>query len=185
MNEMETSSKRLLTVAGVVLLGTVIGVIAFRSEKPAPPLAPRVESDPTYASEPGEPQPRADSPPNKKDLPLPEPDLARPIASANPLEEEVALMVRLRELGPIASPELSLKLAREGDERFPGSPDAAERGWFAVRALMEMQRIDEAVAESRLMVDKHRGTSFANDVERHMLTHPMTHPTEVGYVEPD
>jgi hypothetical protein len=94
-------------------------------------------------------------------------------------------MERLRELGPIAHPELSLKLAREGDEQFPGSPDAAERGWFAVRALMEMRRTDDAVAEARIMVEKYRGTSFANDVEKHMLTHPMTHPSEVGYIEPD
>jgi hypothetical protein len=174
---MDVSSKPLLIVAGIALLGAAIGVMALRGGKPAPAQIPPSESASTETNE-SQPQPTT------RPLPSPMPDLPKPIPSANP-REEVALMVRLRELGPIAHPELSLKLAREGDEKFPGSPDAAERSWFAVRALMEMRRIDDAVAESRLMVEKYRGTSFANDVEKHMLTHPMTHPSEVGYVEPD
>lgn len=184
---MKMPSKQFLTLVGIALvgialLGTAIGVIALRGGKPAPAQIPPSESASTETIESNESQPEVDSPPNAG--PLPVPALAKPVPSASP-REEVALMAKLRDIGPIAQPELSLKLAREGDEKFPGSPDAAERGWFAVRALMEMRRTDDAVAESRIMVEKYRGTSFANDVEKHMLTHPMTHPTEVGYVEPD
>lgn len=176
--------KRLLSVAGIALLGTIVGVVALRREQPSPAQASMFESDAIEPTESDEPLPHADSKPDTQLLSSPLDPLPKPIPSANP-RDEVVLMGKLRDLGPISNPELSLKLAREGDEKFSGSPDAAERGWFIVRALMEMRRTDDAIAESRIMVDKYRGTSFAIDVERHMLTHPRTHPSEVGYVEPD
>jgi hypothetical protein len=172
-------SKGILTFAGIALLGTAVGVFALRGGKPARAPTPDSDSALPEAIETDEPQARTDSPPIAQPLPTAVMISPKAVPSANPREESV-LMERLRELRS-QDPELSLKLAREGDTKFPGSPDAAERGWFAVRALMEMQRIDEAVAEARVMVAKYQGTSFAADVERHMLTHPMTHPTEVGY----
>ena len=78
-------------------------------------------------------------------------------------------------------PNLSLQLSREGDARFPASAGAAERGWFAVRALVDLRRFDEAVTEARALASKYPNTTFADDVVRHLLTHPMRHPTEVGY----
>ncbi len=181
---MEMASKRFLTAGGIALLGAMVGLVAWPREEPAPAQAPRVEPDTTEPTERDEPEPRAQDEPDTHPLPSPMHTFPTPFPSAHP-RDEVALMAKLRDLGPIANPELSLKLAREGDEKFPASPDAAERGWFIVRALMEMRRTDDAIAESRIMVEKYRGASFANDVERHMLSHPMTHPSEVGYVEPD
>lgn len=179
------ASNRILITAGIALLGTIVGLVAWPGENPAPPQASRVEPDSTEPTEEEESEPLVESKPTARALPsprLPSPKTA--VSSAGP-REEVVLMAKLRDLGPIADPELSLELAREGDEKFPASPDAAERGWFTVRALMEMRRTSDAIAKSRMMVEKYRGTSFADDVERHMLSHPMTHPSEVGYVEPD
>ena len=79
-------------------------------------------------------------------------------------------------------PDLSLQLSREGDARFPASAGAAERSWFAVRALVDLGRFDEAVTGARVMVSKYPNPTFANDVVRHLLTHPLSHPTEVGSV---
>jgi hypothetical protein len=176
---MPMRTKGILILAGIALLGTAVGVVALRDGKPARAPTPDSDSALPEMIEPDVPQARTDSPPIARPLPTAVPSSPKAVPSANPRDEST-LMERLRELRS-QDPELSLRLAREGDTKFPGSPDAAERGWFAVRALMEMQRVDEAVAEARGMVEKYRGTFFAADVERHMLTHPMTHPSEVGY----
>ena len=91
-------------------------------------------------------------------------------------------MTELREVG-LRDPARSLRLAREGDVRFPASPDEAERGWYEVRALVDLKRTDEAVARARALFEKHPESPFAIDVAKHMLTHPMTHPSEVGYAK--
>lgn len=93
------------------------------------------------------------------------------------------LMDRLRDLGP-KDPELSLKLAREGNAKFSHSDDAPERTWFLVRALVDLQRFDEARAEARVMVDTYRDTPWALDVERHLLMHPSGPPPAPSEAEP-
>lgn len=93
--------------------------------------------------------------------------------------DETEIMTELRALAQSA-PERSLELAREGDARFPGSEDAPERAWFKIRALVNLARFEEARAEAVVMVDTYRDTPWAGDVERHLLTHPLNHPTERG-----
>jgi outer membrane protein assembly factor BamD (BamD/ComL family) len=80
-------------------------------------------------------------------------------------------MAQLREMRQ-SDPELSLRLAREGNERFPDSSDAAERAAIVVKSLMRMGRADEATDEARIMVEKYAGTTWALDVKRHMLDIP-------------
>src|SRR5208282_5942526 len=70
-------------------------------------------------------------------------------AAAEPAKEatgaprdERSILAELHRLGE-GSPDLSLQLAREGNERFPGSADAPERSWFIVKSLVNMQRFDE------------------------------------------
>ena len=89
-------------------------------------------------------------------------------------------MTRLRDLGATA-PALTVELARQGERQFADSADAAERSWMLVKALMELGRADEARAEARVMVEKHRGTSWAADVYRHMLVNPSPDPSERGH----
>ncbi|MGA2449841.1 MAG: hypothetical protein ABTD50_14265 [Polyangiaceae bacterium] len=87
------------------------------------------------------------------------------------LQSERQIMAQLHGLAQ-TNPEASLQLAREGNARFPDSPDAPERGWIVVKALTNMRRFDEARDEAKIMVARYRGTSWATDVERHVLVHP-------------
>lgn len=89
-------------------------------------------------------------------------------------------MVTLRELGG-SDASLTLQLAREGNRRFKGGADAAERSWFIVKALSDLGRHDEARLEGRALVDEYRESRWAEDVYRHLFTNPPTHPFERGY----
>ena len=89
-------------------------------------------------------------------------------------------MDTLRELRH-ADPNLTLQLAREGNQRFQNSPDTAERSWFIVKALSDLGRHDEARFEGRALVDEFWETRWAQDVYRHLFVNPATHPFERGY----
>jgi hypothetical protein len=89
-------------------------------------------------------------------------------------------METLRELRG-SDPNLTLELAREGNQRFRNSGDAAERSWFIVKALSDLGRHDEARLEGRALVDQYRETRWAQDVYRHLFVNPPTHPFERGY----
>ena len=99
-------------------------------------------------------------------------------ASWRELDED-ELMGSLNELSADDA-ELALQLAGEAKARFPSSPRARERDYLEVRALVNLSRLDEAVAKARVFVAAHPGDALANDVARHLLTHPMHHPTEIG-----
>jgi hypothetical protein len=94
--------------------------------------------------------------------------------------DEPALMDTLRELRG-SNPRLTLQLAREGNQRFKDSADAAERAWFIVKSLSDLGQHDEARLEGRVLVEKFRGTRWAEDVYRHLFVNPPTHPFERGY----
>lgn len=93
--------------------------------------------------------------------------------------DEDELMRSLLELSA-EDAELALQLAREANTRFPNSPRAVERDYLEVRALVNAGRLDEAVAQARALVAAHPDDALANDVARHLLTHPMHHPTEIS-----
>jgi hypothetical protein len=104
---------------------------------------------------------------------------ALPAKSCKPFDE-ASLMARIHELGS-SDPELSLLLAREGNERYPNSPDAVKRMWVIVKALSELGRSEEARREALIMVQKHPNNNLTGDVRRHVLSNPPTHPSERGY----
>jgi hypothetical protein len=104
----------------------------------------------------------------------------RPKAPASSGRSEVSLMKELRHLG-MTNPELSLTLAREGNVRFPGSPDAAERAWFMVRSLDSLKRHEEARTEALRMVERYPKADWTGDVQRHVLVNPPTHSAERGH----
>ena len=89
-------------------------------------------------------------------------------------------MTQLRDLSG-SNPDLSLRLAREGNHRFKDSPDEAERWWYVVRSLMNLSRQDEARAEARILIDRYPASDWAQDVHRHLFVNPPTHPLERGY----
>jgi hypothetical protein len=85
--------------------------------------------------------------------------------------DETALMAQLRAIGQ-SDPATAIELARQGNAEFPDSPEAAERAWFVAKNLVNLGRFDQARAEARSMLERYPGTSWTNDVERHLLTHP-------------
>lgn len=96
------------------------------------------------------------------------------------LLDEAQLMATLRDLGG-SDPELTLRLAREGNARFRDDADRAERSWFIVKSLSDLGRHDEARVEGRALVEKYRDTRWGEDVYRHLFVNPPTHPLERGY----
>lgn len=89
-----------------------------------------------------------------------------------PEVDEESLLEQLRLLA-LTNPTLSLELARTGDEHFPDGPTAVERSWFEARALVELGRFEEARRLAQQMVERYPNTHFAQDVQRHLLSHPM------------
>ena len=85
---------------------------------------------------------------------------------------EAALMVRLHQLGE-TDPPLSLRLAREGNARFPRGPDAPERAFIVAKSLVDMGRFKEAQQEARLMLKSYPNDPHTLDVERHLLANPL------------
>ena len=67
---------------------------------------------------------------------------------------------------------LSYELAREGERRFPDSPNAPEFAAMAVKSLARQGKLSEARAEAEVMVNKYAGTHWAREVERHTGAHP-------------
>jgi len=100
-------------------------------------------------------------------------DIAPAGGASKPLDEP-ALLSKLRDLG-MSDPLLSLTLARQGVQRFANSPNAPEFEWNAVKALFNMQRIDEAKQEAENLVWRYPNSDFTRDVERHLL-HPQPNP---------
>jgi hypothetical protein len=127
---------------------------------PAPPVpaAPSAEPHSTPAAEPYQTVSVAVTPP-----------------SAPKALDEPAIMSTLRELGD-SQPQRSLELARDGNARFPGSPDAAERAWYVCKSLVNLENFRDARDEARRMVAAFPNTPWALDVQRHLLTNPLDLP---------
>ncbi|WP_438007631.1 hypothetical protein WME89_02175 [Sorangium sp. So ce321] len=96
----------------------------------------------------------------------------RPGPSGGPAPvDEPSLMARLRALGD-SDPALALELARQGNQLFPGSSDAAERAAVAVKSLVLQGQMAEARSEAQAMVDRYPHTRWALSIQRHMNVRP-------------
>ena len=114
--------------------------------------------------------------PARSEAPKPEVAATPSEQSSDRTQAEPALMATLRQL-ITKDPESALRLAREANQRFPNSPDAAERAWIIVKSLDNLKRFHEGQAEARVMVERYRGTSWAADAERHTLVYPLDQPS--------
>ena len=85
---------------------------------------------------------------------------------------EPELMTQLRQLVDSA-PARTIELAREGQKRFPQSPDVPERAWMIARALVRLGRFEEACDEARWLMRRHPENVWAIDAMRHLLLHPL------------
>jgi hypothetical protein len=151
-----------LAVAGVVATAFVIAGLGMRKgRRPAPAIEDDVPAESAGAIRDAATRSQAGSPPAARPWP------PRPPA----FPDEPSLMARLHQLKE-TDPPLSLRLAREGNTRFPDSPEAPERTWIVVKSLVDLHRFDEARAEARSMVAKYPNDSYAADVQRHLLSNP-------------
>jgi hypothetical protein len=96
-------------------------------------------------------------------------------ASARAFDER-GLMSELRALR-LSAPEQALQRAAQANIEHPDSADAAERAWIAVRSLDDLRRFHEAQDVAREMQRRYPGTSWTEDVERHVLLHPLDFPS--------
>jgi hypothetical protein len=166
-------SKKAAILGGIMVLGVVLAIVALSGgRQPAEPSPPPPLPPPAI-----QPVRLAHHPDDASQAPV---RLARPEQPSKPqskivYKDEVSLMAKIRELGS-SDLELSLKLAREGNDRYPNSPDAVERTWFICKSLTGLGRSEEARAEAVKMVEKYPGTSFTNDVQRHVIFAPRFDP---------
>ena len=85
-------------------------------------------------------------------------------------DDEEALMRLLRSVRD-DDPSLAIELAREGNERFPGTADAAERASILVHALAEQGRASEARGLAEDMVNRYPDSAWVREVERFTGAH--------------
>jgi hypothetical protein len=79
-------------------------------------------------------------------------------------------MLRLRE-ARATDPDLALRLAREGNARFPDSIDAPERASAIVHALADLGRASEARGEAETMVNQYPDSHWVREVEQFTGAH--------------
>jgi len=165
-----------------VLVGAVAAVVAIGvwlfAAPPSKPVEPSAGTAPRKpAVEIPAPDPTPSRPP-ALDAAVPQtaqpPHLApKKVTSSKPkLLTEAELLEKLRKAQDTDDYVLSYELAREGQRRFPDSPDAPEIAAMVVKSLARQGKASEARAEAETMVNKYPGTHWAREVERHTGAHP-------------
>jgi hypothetical protein len=100
-----------------------------------------------------------------------------PLPSAATALDEQAQLAQLQQLAA-SDPPRSLELARDAVAQFPDSPNAPEFEWNVVKALFNMNDLQAAEDEARLMAAKYPDSHFTGDVVHHLLNHPPN-PSDV------
>lgn len=96
--------------------------------------------------------------------------LAPSAAPAAAAFDEAELMRLLRSARG-NDPGLAVELAREGNRRFPTSPDAPERASSLIHALTEQGHASEARGEAEDMVNRYPDSSWVHEIERFTGAH--------------
>jgi hypothetical protein len=154
---------KLSTIA--LLGGSLLGLAYFIHARNEAQPAARAEGEHAAPTE------VVDLPRTASDRELASPTVPAVSAAAPVLTEEASLMATLHGIAD-RDPQRSLELARDGNRRFPNSPDAAERAAIVVKSLALEGHLSEARAEAEAMVNQYPGTAWAAEVERHTGAHP-------------
>jgi hypothetical protein len=172
---MPKSAIILVLGAGAVALAIVIGA-THEGTQPKPTLPAPVETPGSIA----EPTPVAPAeavreplPPSPAPLPVAAAARPRALAESPPAEraDEASLIAKLEDLAA-SDPRQSLTLASEALARFPESSHAPEFEWNVVKALVNLDRYQEAAEAARSMLEKYPDNPLSVDVEHHVLNHP-------------
>jgi hypothetical protein len=160
----KTTARRLAAACGFVL---VLACAALWHARSTPHAEPPVEKE---GGRPGT------SAAGGADQPTPPPGSApvRPAAAATPAQvaqlDEARLMARLRAASG-TDPALAVQLAREGNRRFPDSPDAPERTSILIHALAGLDHSMEARGEAEEMVNHYPDSAWVREIERFTGAH--------------
>jgi hypothetical protein len=174
---MRTASKLGVLGGAVMVVAVAVGVKMAevprpKAAEPPPADEPKKPEAPVPAPEPTPPRPMG---PDASLFPTAPttPPAHKKAATAKPkLLNESELLERLRKAQDTDDFMLSYELAREGQRRFPDSPNAPEIAAMVVKSLARQGKASEARAEAETMVNKYAGTSWAREVERHTGAHP-------------
>jgi hypothetical protein len=107
------------------------------------------------------------------------PDRARPSSPSAASSAAAALVARLDEAHLMdrlrhtvgTDTALAIELAREGNRRFPDSPDAPERASILIHALANQGQSREARGEAEYMVNHYPDSSWVREVEQFTGAH--------------
>ncbi len=164
----DTGRRRTIALAAsAAVMGAVVLVAARHGDPDAhgvPVAAPTVAASPDDTSTPA-PQPAASAE-------LPAVSVAAPTAPAPAASafDEGELMRVLRSARG-NDPGLAVELAREGNRRFPTSPDAPERASILIHALTEQGHASEARGEAEDMVNRYPDSTWVHEIERFTGAH--------------
>ena len=163
----QATVRRLAAAAGFVL---VVACAALWRARSTPHVAP-----PPVENEGGRPGASAAGGADAADRSPPAGSApARPAVAATPAQvaqlDEARLMARLRAASG-TDPALAVQLAREGNRRFPGSPDAPERTSILIHALASLDRSMEARGEAEEMVNHYPDSEWVRETERFTGAH--------------
>ncbi len=155
------------------------------STAPSRSRAARAASEARPTSErlpPAAPPPRDNAPPPAASAAVP----SNSRAEAGFDEEE---LMRLLRSARDSDPELTAELAREGNRRFPESPDAPERASILIHALAEQGLSAEARGEAEDMVNRYPDSPWVREIERFTGAHRhrnirVGQNGELHYVDP-
>ena len=156
-------NRRARTIATLVAFALACGfsVVALWRQRAIAPAAPRELRAARLSSEVRSP-------------PIAAPPITPLAAPSKPNSgtgfDEPGLMSLLRSARD-NDPALAIELAREGNRRFPGSPDAPERASVLIHALAEQGHPSEARGEAEDMVNRYPDSAWVREVERFTGAH--------------
>ena len=174
---MRTSSKLAVLGGAVMVVAVAVGVRMAaaplpKAAEPPPADEPKKPEAPVPAPEPAPQRPMGPDASLLPTAPTPLPAHKKAAAAKPKVLNESELLERLRKAQDTDDFMLSYELAREGQRRFPDSPNAPEIAAMVVKSLARQGKASEARAEAETMVNKYVGTSWAREVERHTGAHP-------------
>ena len=77
---------------------------------------------------------------------------------------EAVLMAKLRDVAQQDSAQ-AIDLARAGNKKYPDSPDAPERSFILIHALITQNQLSEGRAEAEYMVNHYPDSKWVRDIE--------------------
>jgi hypothetical protein len=159
-----------ILLASSALLAGLTGIVFWSAHRAPAVSEQRAPSASEDDQQPGKVEVPALSPAAPK-LPAPSaPEAAASAPTPSPAMSESALMAELRAFKD-SDPQFAIERAREGNQRFPDSADAAERSSILIHALANAGQASEARGEAEDMVNHYPDSEWVREVERFTGAH--------------